>query len=137
MRQKQQKKEEKSLDFKIEGGHKLKGTMPIKKSKNAAVSLLCASLLNKGKTTLKKMPRIEEVFRIIEVLQSMGVKVEWKNEDLILNPKKIDPKKINRSSAERTRSVIMMIGPLIHHFKNFSLPYAGGCKLGERKYRDT
>ncbi len=122
----------KSVSFEIEGGHKLKGSVTIKKSKNAAVALLCASLLNEGKTTLKKMPRIEEVFRIIEVLESIGVTVSWDKEDLVLLPHTINLKKINKLSASKTRSIIMMIGPLIHLFKSFTLPNAGGCKLGSR-----
>ncbi len=122
----------KNLDLFIEGGKKLKGSIEIKKSKNAAVALLCASLLNKGTTTLKKVPKIEEVFRIIEVFESIGVSVLWKDSDLTITPRKIDLKKINIESAKKTRTIIMMIGPLIHHFKKFSLPYAGGCKLGER-----
>lgn len=121
-----------SLSFEIEGGHKLHGSVEIKKSKNAAVALLCATLLNKGRTTLKKMPKIEEVFRIIEVLQSIGMNIEWKQDDLILSYQKIDLKKINKISATKTRSIIMMIGPLVHLFKSFSLPNAGGCKLGSR-----
>ena len=121
-----------TLNFKIEGGKKLKGSVEIKKSKNAAVAVLCASLLNEGQTTLKKIPKIEEVFRIIEVLQSIGIDVHWKSEDLILNPGKIDLSKMNKISAKKTRTVIMMIGPLIHHFKKFVIPHSGGCKLGER-----
>lgn len=134
MKRKASKPEEtpKSLDFTIEGGHKLKGTIEIKKSKNASVAILCAALLNKGTTTLKKIPKIEEVFRIIEVFQSIGINTEWKDSDLIITPGTIDLKKINRDSAEKTRTVIMMIGPLIHQFKKFIIPNAGGCKLGSR-----
>lgn len=121
-----------SLDFTIQGGHKLKGEIEIKKSKNASVAVLCASLLNEGTTTLRKIPKIEEVFRIIEVLQSIGIHIEWKNTDLIIKPGKINLNKINKDSAEKTRTVIMMIGPLIHLFKKFNLPNAGGCKLGSR-----
>jgi len=121
-----------ALNFAISGGRKLSGTVVVKKSKNAAVALLCASLLNKGKTTLRKVPKIEEVFRVIEVLESIGVKVEWTDSDVTLTPGKIDLKKINMESAERTRSVIMMMGPLVHMFKTFSLPHAGGCKMGSR-----
>src|SRR5436190_22582075 len=54
------------VNLRIEGGHKLRGEVELKSSKNAAVALLCASLLNKGVTKLKKVPRIEEVNRIIE-----------------------------------------------------------------------
>ena len=62
------------MNFKVTGGKKLSGEIQVKTSKNAAVGLLCASLLNKGKTTLRKVARIEEVNRIIEVLNSIGVK---------------------------------------------------------------
>ena len=63
----------------IEGGKELHGEVTVNTSKNAAVGLLCASLLNSGKTTLKHLARIEEVFRIIEVLESIGVKCRWVN----------------------------------------------------------
>jgi len=67
------------MNFRVSGGKKLSGEIRVKTSKNAAVGLLCASLLNKGKTTLRKVARIEEVNRIIEVLNSIGVKTpsEW------------------------------------------------------------
>lgn len=121
-----------TLNFRVTGGRSLSGSVETKKSKNAAVALLCASLLNEGTTTLKKVPKIEEVFRTIEVLQSMGSKIDWRGSDLVIDTSKINPQKINKESASKTRTIIMMIGPLIHRFKNFSLPFAGGCKLGSR-----
>ncbi len=57
-----------SQNFLIRGGRELHGEITINTSKNAAVALLCASLLNQGTTTLRHLARIEEVFRIIEVL---------------------------------------------------------------------
>src|SRR5690606_16966587 len=56
------------VNLRINGGHELSGEITLKTSKNAAVALLCASLLNLGTTKFKNFPRIEEVFRIIEVL---------------------------------------------------------------------
>ncbi len=125
-----------SINFKIEGGRKLSGSIVTNTSKNAAVALLCASLLNQGKTILKNVPKIEEVFRIIEVLQSIGVAVKWQQQDLeIQPPKKINLSKLDKESAVKTRSVLMLLGPLAHYFKNFALPLAGGCKLGARTVR--
>ncbi len=120
------------MNFQIDGGHKLSGTITTKTSKNGAMGLICASLLNKGKTTIKNVPKIEEVNRMVEVLSSLGVSVIWNNNDLEIKPEKIDFKKINKESAEKTRSIIMLIEPLIHYFKKFSLPQSGGCKLGAR-----
>lgn len=122
------------VNLQIDGGYELSGSITLKTSKNAAVGLLCASLLNKGTTRFTSFPRIEEVFRIIEVLESLGVKVRWlENNDLeIKRPAKLHMDKLNAKAARRTRSVLMMIGPLIHELKDFKIPYAGGCKLGER-----
>src|ERR1700690_4343003 len=66
-----------AVNLRIEGGHELKGEITLKRSKNAAVGLLCASLLNYGVTKFKSFPKIEEVYRIIEVLESIGVQVKW------------------------------------------------------------
>ena len=122
------------VNLRIQGGHELSGKITLKTSKNAAVGLLCASLLNYGTTTFRNFPRIEEVFRIIEVLESIGVKVKWlENNDLeIKRPVKLKIENINNVAARKTRSVLMMIGPLMHELKEFKIPYAGGCKLGTR-----
>ena len=84
-----------AINIQIEGGAKLSGTVKTKTSKNGAVGLLCASLLNKNKTVLKNVPKIEEVYRIIEVLESIGVSAKWNGNDLhIVPPKKISLSKI-------------------------------------------
>lgn len=121
--------------FRIHGGRPLHGEVTINTSKNAAVGLLCAALLNDGKTTLRRVARIEEVFRIIEVLESIGVKCRWINrkKDLeIISPDELKLKELDVDAARRTRSIIMFLGPLLHKFRHFELPYAGGCSLGTR-----
>lgn len=125
-----------TMNLTIHGGKKLHGTVTTSTSKNGAVGLLCASLLNKGKTTLRKVPRIEEVHRIIEVLQSIGSRVEWTGCDITITPPKTYAlKKIDKDAARKTRSIVMFIGPLIHTLSTFSLPQSGGCKLGSRTVR--
>lgn len=122
-----------TVNIRIKGGKKLSGTIETNTSKNGAVGLLCASLLNKGTTTLHKMPRIEEVHRIIETLESIGMKVDWNGTTVTITPpKKLNLDKIDKSAAMKTRSIVMFIGPLIHQLKSFSLPQSGGCKLGSR-----
>ena len=121
--------------LRIVGGRKLSGSIPVKTSKNAAVALLCASLLNKGRTTLRSLARIEEVNRIIEVLTSIGVKVRWlpdSNDLEVVPPAQLDLAGIDVDAARRTRTVIMFLGPLLADYDHFKLPYAGGCDLGTR-----
>lgn len=125
--------QKKTVNFQITGGKKLHGSVVTNTSKNSAVAFLCASLLNRGKTTLRDMPKIEEVNRIIEVLQSIGVDIKWNANDLIIiPPKKLNLKGMDIETAMRTRSAIMMMGPLAHLFPKFHLPQAGGCQLGSR-----
>jgi UDP-N-acetylglucosamine 1-carboxyvinyltransferase len=123
-----------TINFRVNGGHELSGRIVTKTSKNAAVALLCASLLNRGTTTLRQVARIEEVNRIIEVLNSIGVKTRWFNEsDLeITPPARLKLEEMDSAAAERTRSIIMFLGPLLHQYDSFEIPFAGGCSLGER-----
>ncbi len=127
-------------DYLIKGGKRLKGSIAVNPSKNGAIAVLVASLLNEKPTIIKNLPKIEEIFRLIEVLKSIGVAVEWfdKNNDFgghnikITPPKKINLKNLNNESAGQTRSIILFAGALAGKFKNFSLPAPSGCKLGKR-----
>ena len=124
-----------AMNFRIQGNTKLSGEIEVRSSKNAAVALLCASLLNRGTTTLRGIARIEEVDRISEVLASIGVELTWTgdgNDLVIRRPERLMPETIDQRAAKRTRSILMFLGPLMHEFDSFELPYAGGCDLGAR-----
>jgi UDP-N-acetylglucosamine 1-carboxyvinyltransferase len=121
--------------LRVQGGAKLKGSIEVRSSKNAAVGLLCASLLNRGRTVLRGIAKIEEVNRILEVLTSIGVRASWSGDgnDLELErPAQLDLESMDLEAARRTRSVILFLGPLLHSYSSFRLPYAGGCDLGAR-----
>jgi UDP-N-acetylglucosamine 1-carboxyvinyltransferase len=121
--------------LRVTGGRQLSGSVTVKSSKNAAVALLCASLLNRGRTTLRNVARIVEVDRILDVLRSIGVAASWdaSGRDLTLTvPEQLDLDGIDAAAARRTRSIIMFLGPLLHRAEQFRLPYAGGCDLGTR-----
>lgn len=125
-----------TMNVRIHGGKALSGSIETNTSKNGAVGLLCASLLNRGKTTLHRVPRIEEVHRIIEVLESIGVNVRWQGTSVTIQPPEtfaLD--QIDVLAARKTRSIVMFIGPLLHHLSQFTLPQSGGCKLGSRTVR--
>lgn len=121
-------------NFEIEGGRKLRGSITTNYSKNGAVALFAAALVNNGKTTLKNIPRIEEINRFIEVLKSIGVEVSWKGEHtiIIIPPKKFRISNVDSRSVGLIRASLMLIGPLSARMKSFNLPHIGGCKMGER-----
>ena len=123
-----------TIDFKVEGGHKLKGKIVTNTSKNGAINMMVAALVNSGTTTLRDIPHIEEVYRYKELLESVGVKIRWTHDDTALEitpPKKLSFSKINKSVAEKIRS-FTFAGAFIHFSDSFTLPHSGGCKMGER-----
>jgi len=123
-----------SDDYEIEGGHKLSGTVVTNASKNGATHLFAAALINRGRTVIHNIPRIEDISRLIEVFKSIGIEVEWigKNSVSIKPPDKFAIKKINSRATGKIRSALMLIGPLSARLKSFNLPHIGGCKMGER-----
>ncbi len=123
------------VNLRIEGGHELKGEITLNKSKNAAVAILCASILNKGTTRLKSVPRIEEVNRIIEVLTSIDVSIRWTGDsdlEIKVPGGSLDLENINKEAARKTRVVVLLAGALMHDYSEFKIPYAGGCEIGKR-----
>lgn len=124
------------MNFVVEGGNPLSGSIETNCSKNGAVALLAGSLLNKGTTILRNVPKIEEVNRLIEVLRSIGVSVEWQDRNLVITPpENLSLDMIDKAAATRTRSILMFIGPLLRHFNTFELPQSGGCNFGTRTVR--
>src|SRR3989339_1386365 len=100
-----------SIDFQVNGGKKLHGKIKTNFSKNGSVGLLCASLLNKGTTTLHGIARIEEVYRVIEILESIGANIKWQGQNtvVITPPKQFKLENMNIESAIKTRSIVMLI----------------------------
>ncbi|MFA6278731.1 MAG: UDP-N-acetylglucosamine 1-carboxyvinyltransferase [Candidatus Paceibacterota bacterium] len=124
------------INFIVDGGQTLSGSVETSRSKNGAVAILAASILNKGRTTLTHVPKIEEVNRLIEVLHSIGFNVTWQGADLLIEPPTtISLDTIDRTAAMKTRSILMFIGPLLHYSHSFEIPQSGGCTLGTRTVR--
>ena len=114
------------MNFVVEGGRKLSGSVETSRSKNGAVALLAASLLNRGRTTLPNVPKIEEGYRLIEGLRSIGVSVERRGASGVISPPaKMSLDLIEVEAATKTRSILMFIGSLIHHPPSFSISQSG------------
>jgi UDP-N-acetylglucosamine 1-carboxyvinyltransferase len=89
------------MHLRVVGGRRLSGAIDVKTSKNACVALLCASLLNEGRTVLRRVARIEEVYRLLEVLSSIGVRARWINDGVDLEI--VPPAELTWRRSTRTR----------------------------------
>lgn len=119
--------------FEIEGGKKLSGTITVSGLKNAATPIIAATLLSRETSTLENVPRIEDVFRMLEIVESMGVKVEWVGEHTVaITPGDFDPTKADQEKVKKLRSSILLLGALAARFDQFELRQPGGCVIGAR-----
>ena len=119
--------------FEIIGGKKLKGEIEVRGSKNATTPILAATLLTKNKCVVSNIPLIEDVFRMIEIIESLGAKVSWKGERTVeIEARNIDASKLDLKAVKRLRSSILLLGALSGRLDNFKIPYPGGCAIGAR-----
>lgn len=119
--------------FEIIGRKKLKGEIDVRGSKNATTPILAATLLTKKECILSNIPLIEDVFRMLEILESMGVEVKWLGARKIsVKAEKVDPGKIDVEKVRQLRSSILLLGSLSARFDKFKLYHPGGCVIGKR-----
>lgn len=117
----------------IKGGKRLRGEINVRGSKNAALPLLAATLLTDQKCKLSNLPRIEDVERMLEILESLGAEIKREDQHTVeVKAADIDPDKIDYNLVGKIRASILLVGPLLSRFKKITLPQPGGCKIGAR-----
>ncbi len=121
------------MKIKVIGGNKLAGTVTPIANKNSIVAALPASILVKGKTIYKNVPKSTDVDKIIDILKYIGAKVDNSNYDnLIIDCTDIKTWVVDLPSAKKFRGSIMFAGPLLARFGKAKIPVPGGCVLGKR-----
>ena len=124
--------------FEIIGGKKLKGEIIPQGAKNEALQVICTCLLTPEKITINNIPDIQDVNKLIDLLSSLGVKVEKINkESYTFQADEIDIDYLKteqyKSKASGLRGSVMIIGPLLSRFHKAYMPKPGGDKIGRRR----
>jgi len=121
--------------FIIHGGKRLKGEIQVAGSKNSALPMLAASLLTEGTTTLTRVPAIEDIARMVEIMRGLGVDVVSRDQgQYIITAGKFKTNKLSRELAPKIRASLLFLGPLLYRTGAITLPHPGGCALGKRAY---
>lgn len=122
-----------SEKFIIQGGKPLEGEIEVRGSKNSAGPVLIASLLTKEECIIDNLPLVKDIFTILEVLKSIGVKVEWQGERKVkLIADSINPEKMDFEKISKTRISVLLFGSLLSRIKSFKIPPPGGDRIGLR-----
>lgn len=124
--------------FKVEGGHRLHGSITPQGAKNEALQILCATLLTPQRVVVRNIPRILDVMQLIELLRRMGVIVEQLADDTYaFQARDIDFEYLQtddyRNRCTRLRGSVMLIGPMLARFGVGYIPKPGGDKIGRRR----
>jgi len=121
--------------FIINGGKILSGKVKISGAKNSALKLMAASILADSKTTLRNVPGIEDVNIMIEVLRTLGarVNVDIENKSVEINPESIDSYEAPYELVRKMRASILVAGPLLSKFGKVKVAVPGGCNIGSRQ----
>ena len=124
--------------FKIEGGHKLKGSITPQGAKNQALQVICAVLLTSEKVILTNVPDIIDVNKLIFILGELGVKIEKLTDHSYsfqadeINLPYLESAEFKRDGSS-LRGSIMIVGPLLARFGKGYIPRPGGDKIGRRR----
>ncbi|HXU94774.1 MAG TPA: UDP-N-acetylglucosamine 1-carboxyvinyltransferase, partial [Gallionella sp.] len=116
----------------ILGGNRLNGEVRISGAKNAALPILCASLLTGDTLQLCNVPDLNDVATMRKLLQQMGVAITVDGGDVSLSAANIDKLEAPYDMVKTMRAAILVLGPLAARFGEARVSLPGGCAIGSR-----
>jgi UDP-N-acetylglucosamine 1-carboxyvinyltransferase len=122
------------IQYIVEGGHRLTGTIEPSGNKNAALPIIAAALLTEHPVTLDNVPRIRDTETLVELIRSVGASAEWqKPNTLAIHAKDIRAADLDPELCARIRASILLAGPLLARCGEVVLPPPGGDVIGRRR----
>src|SRR5579872_5865464 len=122
------------IQYIIEGGHRLAGTIEPSGNKNAALPIIAAALLTEHPVTLDNVPRIRDTETLVELVRSVGASAEWRGRNrLAIHAKEIRAADLDPELCARIRASILLAGPLLARCGEVTLPPPGGDVIGRRR----
>lgn len=114
------------------GGHRLEGTVRVSGSKNSALAIMAAALLAEGETTLRNVPRIGDIFTMIETLRSLGAEIQLHEDRLTVNASRLVSHEAPYELVKQMRASFCVLGPLLARLGRARVAMPGGCDIGAR-----
>ena len=118
--------------FLITGGNKIRGTLSIKGAKNSVLPLMAASLLNENINIIHNVPLIADVYTMIDILKSIGCKIDFNDHVLVIDSSTLTSNEINEEYVKKMRSSIFVLGAMLSRFEHVKIYEPGGCAIGKR-----
>ena len=120
--------------IRVEGGHRIGGTVEVAGAKNSALKLMAATILAPGKTILQNVPNISDVHVMGKVLKGIGATIDVVDEHtLAIDTMNVDSWEAPYELVAKMRASTAVMGPLLGRFGRAKIAMPGGCNLGARK----
>ena len=116
----------------IHGGSRLFGSVKVQGSKNSALPIMAASLLNSGITVIQNCPDISDVRIMRSILEYIGCVINRDDDALIIDSKNAVSKEITPDMTSKLRASSVLLGPMLARFKKVQIASPGGCDIGSR-----
>ncbi|MBI3221994.1 MAG: UDP-N-acetylglucosamine 1-carboxyvinyltransferase [Nitrosomonadales bacterium] len=116
----------------IQGGARLNGEVRVSGAKNAALPIMCASLLSADDLRLGNLPDMHDVATMKKLLQQMGVRIDSAAQGAIFNAAQVDRLEAPYDMVKTMRAAILVLGPLLSRFGEARVSLPGGCAIGSR-----
>lgn len=116
----------------IQGGYRLNGEVRISGAKNAALPIMCASLLTADELHLSNLPDMHDVKTMVQLLQQMGVRIDSSEQSATFNAAGVDKLEAPYDMVKTMRAAILVLGPLLTRFGEARVSLPGGCAIGSR-----
>jgi UDP-N-acetylglucosamine 1-carboxyvinyltransferase len=123
-----------ALQYIVEGGSKLSGTIRPSGNKNAALPIIAASLLSEEPVILENVPRIRDVETLVELIRSAGAGAEWKSRNTLrIDAKAVSSAELDPQLCRKIRASILLASPMLARCGEVTLPPPGGDVIGRRR----
>ena len=116
----------------VSGGNKIEGKLNIRGAKNSILPIMAATILNENKSIIHNVPNISDVYIMIKILESIGCKVDYNNDTLIIDSSNITSSEVDEEYVRQMRSSIILMGAMIGRLDYTKISYPGGCAIGSR-----
>ncbi len=116
----------------VTGGYPLSGVCRIGGAKNAALPVLAACVLTKRSVRLLDCPHLTDVENMLRILRTLGCRAEWEGDALVIDASAASCSELPERLSKELRSSVFLLGPIIGRFGCASVPYPGGCEIGDR-----
>ncbi len=116
----------------ITGGNRLHGEVTVSGAKNAALPILCASLLAETPLQLSGVAALKDIDTTIKLLDTMGVKIARNGDKVNLDASEVASFEATYEMVKTMRASILVLGPLLARFGTARVSLPGGCAIGSR-----